>query len=101
MCIILFDDSSATLQNTFKPLLEYYKNDKITFVFVNKDEESELHQQLGGGNFHMVALKPKLNKFVGYNKADFSDVSIKDFVDNILGGGGDFAKFEGTELKLS
>jgi len=47
----------------------------------------------------MVMLKPKRGRYVGYKGADFSQDSVKNFIDDILGGGGDFTMVDGA-LKL-
>lgn len=39
ICIILFTDPSKELVNVVSPLLSYYKNDPLSFVYVNKEQE--------------------------------------------------------------
>ena len=83
-----------------KPLLEVYKNDPVSLVWVDKYDESELHQQFESGRYHLVAFKPKRGRFTGYKQADFSSQAIRSWMDDIIGGGGDFVKFEHSELAL-
>ena len=45
----------------------------------------------------MVAYKPKRGRFTGYPKADFSVESLRAWMDDVLGGGGEFIKFEGAD----
>jgi hypothetical protein len=47
-----------------------------------------------------VAYKPKRGRFAGYPRADFSTDSLKGWIDDVLGGGGEFVKFEGESLEL-
>ena len=48
----------------------------------------------------MVAYKPKRGRYTGYKNADFSTESIKGWMDDVIGGGGEFVKFQDNELKL-
>ncbi len=48
----------------------------------------------------MVAYKPKRGRFAGYPRADFSVESLRGWIDDVLGGGGEFVKFEGDSLDL-
>ena len=47
-----------------------------------------------------MAYKPKRGRFAGYPRADFSTDSLKGWIDDVLGGGGEFVKFEGESLEL-
>ena len=47
-----------------------------------------------------MAFKPKRGRFTGYKQADFSTQTIKGWMDDIIGGGGEFVKFEDSDLKL-
>lgn len=49
----------------------------------------------------MVAFKPKRARYTGYKNPDFSSESIKNFIDDILGGGGEWHKVEEGELFLN
>jgi hypothetical protein len=88
------------LKDQLKPLFEIYKNDPVSLVWVDKYQESPLHQQFDSGKYHLVAYKPKRGRFVGYKNADFSTQTIRGWMDDVIGGGGEFLKFEDTELKL-
>ena len=72
VCLILFDDGSRQLSHEVKALLDYYTNDPISFVYVDKFSESDLHKQFGNSAYHMVAYKPKRSKYLGYKNPDFS-----------------------------
>ena len=76
-----------------KPLLEAFKNDPVSLVWVDKYEEQSLHYQFEGGKYHLVAYKPKRGRFTGYRNADFGPDSIKGWMDDVIGGGGEFIKF--------
>lgn len=47
-----------------------------------------------------MAYKPKRARYTGYKNPDFSSDSIKNFIDDILGGGGDWHKVEEGELYM-
>ena len=79
-------------------MLDLYKKDPVSFVWVDKHDEQDLHGQFDGKRFHLVAYKPKRGRYLGYKIADFSSESIRSFVDDLLGGGGEFVKFEGADL---
>lgn len=70
-------------------------------VWVDKHNEPSLHQQLGNALHHLVAYKPKRGRFLGYKSADFSAESIGTFIADVIGGGGEWLKVEGEELKLA
>ena len=71
-------------------------------VWVDKYEEQPLHHQFDGGRYHLVAYKPKRGRFTGYKIADFSATSIKAWMDDVIGGGGEYSKFDDPEgLKLN
>ena len=89
------------LEEQIKVLLEQFKKDPITMVWVDKHQESELHKQFGESKYHLVAYKPKRARYLGYRNADFSPESIGSFIADVLGGSGEWSKFEGEELKLS
>ena len=48
----------------------------------------------------MVAYKPKRAKYLGYKNPDFSPESIRNFIDDVLGGGGEYGKVNG-DLNLT
>jgi len=102
LCFIFFTTTTASplLGDQVKPLLDIYKKDPVTIVWVDKYEESDLHRQFNESKHHLIAYKPKRARFVGYNKADFSTESLRGWMDDIIGGGGEFSKFEGGELNL-
>jgi hypothetical protein len=90
LCFIFFSttSTSALLKDQIKPLLEAYKNDPISLVWVDKYEEQSLHGQFANSQYHLVAYKPKQGRFAGYPLADFSTDSLRGWIDNVLGGGG-------------
>jgi hypothetical protein len=49
----------------------------------------------------MVAYKPKRGRYLAYHSADMSEKALRGFIDDILGGGGNFNKFDHEELALS
>ncbi len=87
--------------DVIRPLVENYKNDPITFVYVDKNEEKALHEQLGDSQYHMVVYKPKRGRYAPYKGTDFSTQSVKGFIDDVLGGSGDFKLVDGGELQLA
>ncbi len=62
-------------------------------MWVERDEEELIHEKLGQRKHQIVAYKPKRGKYLGYQGADFSEESLKSFLDNILGGGGDWSTY--------
>eukprot|EP00347_Sterkiella_histriomuscorum_P010918 403374430 len=88
VCILLFSDASKKLNEAVLPLLERYQNDKISFAYIDKTKEPEIYDLFSGSQYQMVAYKPKRSKFIGYSNPDYNTDSIKDFIDNIIGGGG-------------
>ena len=77
-----------------------YKNDPVSIVWVDKYEEQALHQQFSDHKYHLVAYKPKRGRYSGYPKVDFSVESLRAWMDSILGGGGEFEKFQDDSLQL-
>lgn len=49
-----------------------------------------MHRQFEDGKYHLVAYKPKRGRFLGYKSADFSPEAIRAFIDDVIGGGGEF-----------
>lgn len=84
-----------------KPLLEYYQNDPISFVYVDKNAEPLIHEQFGEKQYHIVAYRPKRSRYIGYKDADYSQQSIRSFIDDILGGGGRPQKVEESDLRFN
>ena len=82
-----------------KGLLELYKNDPVSFVYVDKKKEQGLWEQFGSNN--LVAYKPKRNRYAAFRSGDLSQASIKSFVDDILGGGGSFTVLKESELAFN
>jgi Thioredoxin len=103
ICLIFFTTTSVAelLHQQVKPLLDTFKNEPLSLVWSDKREDQALHQQFEGGKYHLVAYKPKRGKFVGYKNTDFSSESVRQFVDDILGGGGEYLKFEDEELRFA
>ena len=104
ICLLFFTQSNVAelLKDQIKGLLDYYKKDPVTFVWVDKHEERGLHNQFEHGRYHLVVYKPKRDRFLGYSKADFSNESLRGFIDDVLGGGGgEWQKFEHMELQLN
>jgi hypothetical protein len=50
---------------------------------------------------HIVMYRPKRSKYLSYKGADYSRNSLKNYVDDILGGSGDFTKVEGNDLAFN
>jgi hypothetical protein len=48
-----------------------------------------------------VAYKPKRGRFCPYKAGGYQQEALRAFVDDILGGGGDYEKLPGTELALA
>jgi hypothetical protein len=48
-----------------------------------------------------VAYKPKRGRYSAYKAGGYQEAQLRKFIDDILGGGGDFVKFEGPELRLA
>jgi len=92
VCFIFFIQAgvSELLKDQMKSLLDIFKKDPVTLVWVDKYDETELHKQFDGSKYHLVAYKPKRGRFLGYRNPDFSADSIRTFIDDVLGGGGDF-----------
>ena len=90
ICLIVFEKS---LLSAFEKLIASYDKDHIDFVFADKHKLSSLHQQFGNRQHKIVAYKPKYSKFLAYKDADYSEDRIKDFIDKVVGGGGEFEKF--------
>lgn len=70
--------------------MELYAKDPVSFVYVNKNEESAIHEQFGNKKYFIVAYKPKRGRYLGYKDADYSTQSLRSFIDDVLGGGGTF-----------
>ena len=102
MCFIFFTSSNVQklLLDQLRPLLDKFKSDPITLTWVDKHEESELHQQFGESKHHLIAYKPKRGTFLGYKSADFAPESIGTFISDVLGGSGQWTKIQGDEIKL-
>ena len=66
VCVILFSDSAERGVSDLKGLIDTYKNDPLTFTYVNRELESQLYQQLGAAQFDIVAYRPKRRKYAGY-----------------------------------
>lgn len=88
ICVILFTDASRSLVEQVRPLLSSYENDPVTFVFVDKEKEKEIHDLFGESSNSVVAYKPKRGRYAAYRDQDLSTAGVKNFVDSILGGGG-------------
>lgn len=56
----------------FESLLEIYKNDPVSFVFVDPNEEQALHEQLGNKSHKVVVYRPKRSRYMAYKGADYS-----------------------------
>lgn len=48
----------------------------------------------------MVAYRPKRGRFAGYKNSDLSQSNIRNFIDDILGGGGNYEKLQGSDLRF-
>ena len=48
-----------------------------------------------------MAYKPKWRKFTGYKEADASPEKIRDFIDIVVGGGGEFEIIKQAEMNFS
>lgn len=71
-----------------KPLLSYYENDPVTFAFVDKNKEDEIHDLFGEKAHNVIAYKPKRGRYAAFRDSHLSTAGIKNFIDSILGGGG-------------
>ena len=49
-----------------------------------------MHEQLGRKEYDLVVYKPKRGRFLGYKGTDFAEITIQQFIDDILGGNGEF-----------
>jgi hypothetical protein len=49
----------------------------------------------------LIAYKPKRFRYLAYKNADFGPESVGTFISDVLGGSGEWLKFEGEDLKLN
>ena len=97
LCLILFlKGKGEALTNQYLPLVEHYKSDPISITYVHSNEEPNLIKQFGIKNeVGAVIYKPKRNKFVAFHGKMENLITPEDlshFIDNALGGGGDWEK---------
>ena len=55
---------------------------------------------MGDAKFDLVMYKPKRGKYLQYLGDEFTCELLKNFVDGVIGGSGDFKKLEDQELRL-
>ena len=70
-------------------------------MWVDKYEEKQLFEQFNLGRNNFVAYKPKRSKYVVYQSANFKEDVIKAFIDDVLGGAGEYQKFQDNDIKLN
>lgn len=92
ICVIILTDDKAVL-DPLKPVLEYFANDPVSFVYISAKDEPYIHQTVFGSN-SAVLYKAKRGKYMPL-PIDSAD-SLKAAVSDALGGGGSLIKT--TEL---
>lgn len=70
-------------------------------MWVDKNEEKQLFEQFNLGTNSFIAYKPKRSKYVVYQNADFRETAVKAFIDDVLGGAGEYQRFPYNDIILN